>query len=109
MAHRNGAFYGAGGDAFAGHGKVHVDFGENFGVGLCPFGAQFDAAALHGVAAPLEDEHDVVSGATTGARQYQLHGPGRQVLATVFRLGSVWSAVHHDRVATSGLGQKTHA
>ena len=108
VAHGYGPLYRTGGDVFAGDAEVHVDFYEHLGVDLGPLGRELDAAALHGVAAALQDQHHVVGAAAAGTGQHGFHGPGRQVLAAVFGFGSVGRAVHHQHMAAAGLGHKAH-
>src|SRR5574343_1630386 len=54
-------------------GEVQVQLGEHLGIGGCPLGGELDAAARDRLAAALEDQHDVVGGATACAGQQGLH------------------------------------
>ena len=73
VAHGDRTFHRAGGHTFARDGEVHVDLGEHLGVHLGAFAGQFDAAAAHVVATPLENQHHVVGRAAAGARQQGFH------------------------------------
>ena len=109
MAHGNRTLHGAGRNTFAGDGELHVNFGKYLGIHLGTLGGQLDGAALHIVAAALQNQHHVIGGAAAGASQHGFQGAGRQVLAAVFGLGCIRCTVHHQRMAAAGFGHKAHA
>ncbi|MCY1373114.1 hypothetical protein D9M69_603650 [compost metagenome] len=87
---------------------MHVDLGEDLGIGLGPFGAELDAAAPNIVAATFQDQHHVVGSTATSASQKCFHGPRRHVGPAIFRFRGVWSTVHHQHMTTAGFRHKTH-
>lgn len=86
------------------HREGEVDAREDLGVRLGALGVQLDAAALHILAATLEDQHHVIGGAAAGAQQHHFHRAWRQVAAAAVR-----RAIHRDQMAASGFRQKRHA
>ncbi len=60
--------------------------------------------ALILLAALSQDQHHVVSRAAAGTEQNHFHRSGAQIAAAAFR-----GAVHDDRMAAAGFGDKTHA
>ena len=109
MTHGNGALYRSCGHALACDGEVHVDGGEHLGVFGGALAADLHTAALHVVPTALQDQHHVIGRAAACAREQQLHGAWRQVLTTVFRLGSVGRAVHGHHMAAASFCNKAHA
>src|SRR5215208_322016 len=77
MAHRDGAFDGAGRNTASGHREMHVDPGEHLRVRGGTFRRELDRAAHDLVAATPEDQHDIIGGAATGPGKDGFHGPGR--------------------------------
>ena len=67
VAHGNRPLYRARGDVAAGDGEMHMDFGEHLGIGVGALGCELDAAALHRVAAALQNQHHVIGAAAAGA------------------------------------------
>jgi DNA-binding response OmpR family regulator len=96
------------GYAFASHGEVHMDFGEHLGLGFGALTGELDAAALHVVAAALQDQHHVIGGAAPRACQHRFHGAWGHIGAAVLGLDSVGRAVHHQCMAAAGFGHKAH-
>ena len=109
MAQGNGTLHRSGRQALASHGEVQVHFGEHLGLFIGTFGAELDAAAAHVVAPTAQDEHHVVGGAATGARQQGLHRAWSQVAPAQCRLRFIGGAVHGQDVAAAGFGNEAHA
>ena len=90
-------------EAAAAHDEVHLDAGEDLGVGVGAFGVELDLAAAHVMTALLQNEDDIVGGAAAGAGQHQLHGAGGEIVAAAFG-----GAIHADEVAAAGVGDEAH-
>src|SRR6218665_1597138 len=102
--------FGAGaGKPLAGDREMHVDPGEHLGICCGALRGQLHAAAAHIMAAALQDQHHVISGAAPGACQHGLHRAWRQILSAMGRMGGIRCSVHRQDMAAAGFGDKAHA
>src|SRR5262245_952603 len=83
---------------------MHVDLREDLWIGLRALSRELELAGSDVLPAALEDQHDVVGGAPSGAGEDELHRARREVSTAAFR-----RSVHRNDVAAFGLGDERHA
>lgn len=81
-----------------------MDFCKDFRVCFGALSAEFDRTARDRVTAALEDQYDIVSGATTRTNEQELHWPWRKIVSPAFGC-----AIHRRDMTSAGLTDEEHA
>src|SRR3546814_110691 len=80
-----------------------MNFREYLWVGVRPFAGKFNPAVRDGVAAALQNKHDIVSRAAARAAKHHFHGTRGRVVAA-----AVGGAVHGGHMPAACLRDKQH-
>ena len=86
------------------HDEMHVDAGEDLRIRGGALRGDLDTAPGNLVTTALQDQHHVISSASSGTGQYRFHGPRREVAPT-----AIGGAVHRHQMAAAGLGHERHS